>query len=189
MHFGASKITLGHSVRYHSSFWTVVRVGDGRTLERTIEEWKSASFDHLDARGHRRGGWEIVGGDGDASPTTARDIDRRVHSRSIVDMRDARSDRRVVARTRVSRLEEWTTASRASWWLGLVLAIARGRREDDERWTRETRERAGERRGGARWGESRDARDGWIIAGCARARGDEPGADAAASTRVLVEDG
>ena len=27
-------------------------------------------------------------------------------------------------------------------------------------------------------GESRDARDGWIIAGCARARGDEPGADA-----------
>ena len=32
-------------------------------------------------------------------------------------------------------------------------------------------------------GESRDARDGWIIAGCARARGDEPGADAAARRR------
>jgi hypothetical protein len=47
------------------------------------------------------------------------------------------------------------------------LANARGRREDDERWTRETRERARERRGGARWervemramdGSSRDAR-------------------------------
>jgi len=55
---------------------------------------------------------EIVGGDVDASPPTARGIDRRVNPRSIVDRETRDRDRRVVARTRVSRLEARTIASR-----------------------------------------------------------------------------
>ena len=186
----AVRHTLGHSVRYTSRFWTVVRVEDGRTLARTSEAWTSPSFDHLDARGHRRGGWDIVGGDVDASPTTARDIDRRVNPRSIVDRETRVRDRRVVARTRVSRLEARTIASRDhGGWFSCWRSREGGARTTNGGRVRRGSERerdAGERGGResrcARWMDHRGmrAREGRRAGrGCRRA-----------STRVLLaEDG
>ena len=95
---------------------------------------------------------------------TAHDVDRRLNppkaARAVV---RAFSRRRSNARL-ASRGEDDRTEG--SWSFLLVLAIERGRREDDGRWTRETRERERETRG-VRWervdmraidGSSRDAR-------------------------------
>ena len=93
-----------------------------------------------------RGAHELMTHDhgrGVLTRATAHDVDRRLEpaeSGVVRGFSRRRSNARLASRGEDDRTE-------GSWSFLLVFAIERGRREDDGRWTRETRERERERRG------------------------------------------